>query len=78
MNTTKLEKEIYFNCNVLIKGKDTITAITLDEELDPIELIFNYDECVEINTADLEYIVFSKRHLKNIIKLIEQSEHFGH
>ena len=70
----ELEQQLYPNCNKLIQEEDCISAIILDEELDPIELNFNYDGCVEIQTDGLKYITLSVRHLENLILLIKEAD----
>ena len=74
MQITELEKKLYPNCYELNREEEFISTTILDEELDPIKLIFNYDRCVQIETKDLEYIILSVRHLENLISLIKESE----
>lgn len=74
MKISELEKQLYPNCNKLIQEEDCISATILDEELDPIQLNFNYDGCVEIQTDDLSYITLSIRHLENLILLIKKAD----
>lgn len=63
--------------NKLIKDKENnLSASILDAEGDEIECIFNYDECVEINTKELTYITLTIQNLYDLIDLIERSESF--
>jgi hypothetical protein len=74
MNITELEKQTCPQCNQLNQEEGVISSTMLDMELDPIELRFNYDGCVEINSGVLNYITLSVRHLENLILLIKEAD----
>ena len=74
IQVSELEKFLIPNSYELKYDEETIVATILDEELDPIELSFHYDGCVEINTEGMKYITLSVQHLLNLIALINKSE----
>lgn len=57
------------------KGSE-VTAVILDEELDPIPLKFNYDNCVQIDTSELSYLTLNHDNLKTLSKLITEAENY--
>jgi hypothetical protein len=73
-----LEKAIFKDANKLIIGEDEeVTAIIIDDELDPIVCRFNYDGCVELDTTDYTYLSLSFENLKMLQKLLLKAEkHF--
>ena len=74
MKVTDLEKQLVPDSYRLKYEDDTLVSTILDEELDPIELSFHNDGCVEINTMDLSYVTLSVEHLLNLIELINEAE----
>ena len=60
--------------NKIVLNKGIITAKIVDIELDPIDLIFNNDGCVEIDTKEYTYLMLSIENLVVMIDLIKSSE----
>ena len=69
-----LEKLFFPESNKLIIEREQITAVIVDEELDPIDCIFNNDNCVELDTKDYTYLTLSRENLEQLINLIDASE----
>ena len=64
------------NAYKLKKGKDGILkSIIVDEEIDPFNVKFIGDECIEIDTDEMAYITLSINNLYQIIDLIEAAEY---
>lgn len=63
------------NGKLIIKDGYASTTI-LDEELDPIHCGFNGDDCVNINTDELSYLVLSKSNLSTLLDLIDQADEY--
>ena len=60
----------------LKKQKDgTFTSVIVDEEIDPFNVKFIGDECIEIDTGEMAYITLSINNLYQIIDLIEAAEY---
>jgi hypothetical protein len=59
--------------NELMLTEEGITTRIVDAELDIIDCIFNYDDCVQLNTEGYSYITLSKKNLSTLIKLINAS-----
>ena len=60
----------------LKKQKDgTFTSVIVDEEIDPFNVKFIGDECIEIDTDEMAYITLSINNLYQIIDLIEAAEY---
>lgn len=75
MEILDLEKSILSDCYELKTDNDgNITSTIIDMELDPIQVSFHNDGCVDINTNDLKYIILSERHLKNLIDMIRKAD----
>ena len=74
IKVSELEKKLIPNSYELFYEEETLKAIILDEELDPIKTSFNYDGCVQIDTEGMKYITLSVQHLLNLIALINKSE----
>ena len=49
-------------------------SIIVDEELDPFEVHFNGDGCMEINTEGMTYIALSIDTLHDMLYLLEEAE----
>jgi hypothetical protein len=49
-------------------------SIIVDEELDPFEVHFNGDGCMEINTEGMTYITLSIDTLHDMLYLLEEAE----
>ena len=61
----------------VLKTKDeVVTAKILDIELDPLELTFNNDECVQINTQGYSYITLSYSNLDQLQRLIDEAQEY--
>lgn len=71
-----IEKALYPQANELVITEDSVSALILDEELDPINCSFNNDGCVELDISDYSYLTLSVSNLKRLIELIEQSESY--
>lgn len=69
-----IEKYLNPNDSELIISDGLASASMMDMELDPMELEFNCDGCVQINTDDYAYITLHPSHLYKLIRLIEQSD----
>jgi len=71
-----IEDELLPNNGQLIVDEENqnFTSVILDEEFDFVECTFNDDGCVQINTDGLTHIILSIKSLKNLIKLIKDSE----
>lgn len=52
----------------------TLVANILDGETDTIKCKFNYDDCVELNTARYKHITLSRENLVQLIGLIDKAE----
>jgi hypothetical protein len=77
MKVLDLEKRLLQDCFELKIDNDddnNISSTIIDEELDPINVSFHYDGCVNINTEGLEYIILSERHLMNLIEMIKKAD----
>jgi hypothetical protein len=49
-------------------------SIIVDEELDPFEVHFNGDGCMEINTEGMSYIALSVDTLYEMIEILQEAE----
>ena len=77
MKPIKIEDHLFdFKTDELIIDGENVTANIVDAEIDPIQCTFNNDSCVQLNTADLTYIILTKENLMTLIDLIEQSEDY--
>jgi hypothetical protein len=70
---TEINKLIFTECKKFI-GEINVTAVIIDEELDPIECSFHYDGCVNINTEGLTYAILSIENLRTLIRLTNKAE----
>lgn len=70
---TKLHKDIIFN-KLLMDEDGGLTANIIDEEGDPLECTFNHDNCVQIDTEKLGYIVLHNTTLEILSNLISDAE----
>ena len=68
-------EDIFFpDKNILTKNKNgTYCSLIVDAELDPLSLEFNYDDCVVIDTTDLNHICLTQQNFKEMIILINKS-----
>jgi len=62
------------NNKLIIDSEGTAKALIVDEELDPIECVFNNDNCVQLNTEGYSYLTLSVDNLQQLIKLITKAE----
>lgn len=69
-----LEKIFFPESNKLIIEREQITAVIVDEELDPIDCSFNNDNCVNLDTEGYTYLTLSRENLEQLINLIDASE----
>jgi hypothetical protein len=74
MEITELEKFLVNDSYEFKRKGGVLYATILDEELDPIEVCFNNDECALINTAELNFIALSAKQLKNLTLLIKKAK----
>lgn len=65
--------ELYPNKGKLQVENEVIKSQIIDAELDPIDLVFNNDNCVAIDTSKLSYISLSIENLVELSKLIKES-----
>jgi len=70
MKTEQLEKFLIKDCYELRLEDGLLYSTIFDEELDPIEVLFDSEGCIEINTENLKYITLSTTQLKKLITLI--------
>jgi hypothetical protein len=70
----EIEKILNKKNGKLIKNGISVTATLFDDELDELELSFDYSQSVNINTENLTYITLSIQNLYDMIGLIEKSE----
>tara|TARA_R110000772_G_C13300618_1_gene438902 strand:+ start:2988 stop:3254 length:267 start_codon:yes stop_codon:yes gene_type:complete len=69
-----IEKLLHPEAGVLNKSEESVTAVILDADLDVIELSFDYSQSVTIKTDGLQYICLSYENLKQLKKLLDESE----
>jgi hypothetical protein len=74
MKTEQLEKFLIKDCYELRLEDGLLYSTIFDEELDPIEVLFDREGCIEINTENLKYITLSTTQLKKLITLIKKAE----
>jgi hypothetical protein len=75
MKVLDLEKKLSPDCFKLkIDSEGYISSTIIDVELDPIQVSFGNDDCVDINTDGLSYIILSERHLMNLIDMIRKAK----
>lgn len=76
MSTENKADMLYPKANKLQTNGSEVTAVILDEELDPIHCKFNYDDCVEIDSSELTYISLSQDNLQTLSRLIKEAEEY--
>jgi hypothetical protein len=59
---------------LIVNEDGSITTTILDQELDTIEVKFNGDSGVEINTEDYSYINLSKYTLIKLYEMVDKAE----
>ena len=69
-----IEKKLNPKNGKLIKNKNGVTATLFDNELDELELFFDYSMSVTINTENFNTINLSYSNLYDMIELIDKSE----
>jgi hypothetical protein len=74
MKIKKIEKSLFKDCYELKREDGILCSTILDEELDPVDLCFNNDGCVQIKTEGLGFLTLSVRQLKNLALLIKMAE----
>jgi hypothetical protein len=71
----KITNVLVPNAYKIKKDKNgNLTSVIVDEELDPFNVEFTGDDCVQIETEGTAYIILSKDSLNKIIDLIEKAE----
>ena len=74
MKNKKIEDVLFPDNNTLAKKDDgTYCSMIVDAEIDPVFLEFHNDDCVYVNTKDLEWIYFTKENLMQMRKLINKT-----
>jgi hypothetical protein len=68
-----IEEDMFPGNGKIVINNGEVTALILDEEIDPIECLFNNDDCVQLNTKDYEYITLSVDNLEDLIRLIGEA-----
>jgi hypothetical protein len=71
-----IEKILNKKNGKLITNGISVTATLFDDELDELELSFDYSQSVNIDTEKLTYITLSIKNLHDMIDLIEKSERY--
>ena len=68
-------EDVFFpDNNILTKNKNgAYCSIIVDAELDPLSLEFNGDDCVVIDTTDLNHIYLTQQNFKEMTILIDKS-----
>ena len=74
VNNINIEKLLYPEVGVLNTSEDSTTAVILDADLDVVELSFDYSQSVTIKTDGLKYICLTYENLKQLKKLLDESE----
>ena len=74
INNINIEKLLHPEAGVLNKLEESVTAVILDADLDAVELSFDYSQSVTIKTDGLKYICLSYENLKQLKKLLDESE----
>jgi hypothetical protein len=75
MKVLDLEKKLSPDCYQLkTDSEGNISSTIIDVELDPIQVSFGNDDCVDINTDGLSYIILSERHLMNLVEMIRNAQ----
>jgi hypothetical protein len=74
VNNINIEKLLYPEVGILNKSEDYTTAVILDADLDVVELSFDYSQSVTIKTDGLKYICLTYENLKQLKKLLDESE----
>lgn len=70
-----IENVLFPNNGILEKDKNgTLTAVIVDDELDPVNCTFNNDGCIELNTKGYNTLSLSIDTLYQMIDLIEEAE----
>jgi hypothetical protein len=69
-----IEKKLNPKNGKLIKKNNCVTATLFDNELDELQLSFDYSMSVTINTENFNTINLSYSNLFDMIELIEESE----
>lgn len=67
-------KKLFPESGKLVKLNEGYSATIVDAELDPIKCNFLYDECVMVEIEGYEYISLTKQNLKDLLRMIEESE----
>lgn len=69
-----IEKKLNPKNGKLIKNKNGVTATLFDNELNELQLSFDYSMSVTINTENFNTINLSYSNLYDMIELIDKSE----
>lgn len=72
MSKEKTFAELFMPDELELTGnvEDGLKTKFLDEELDPFEVDFNFDDCATINTNGMEYIAISRYTLNKLSYLV--------
>ena len=71
-----IENKLHPNNLKIKKDGDGLKSIIVDVELDAIEVKLTNDDCVQLETDGLTYIMLSTENLNQLKKLIEQAQKF--
>lgn len=69
-----IETILFPDSGVLKENDGLLSCQIIDAELDPLECSFNYDYCVEIKTADYEYITLTLENLALLFNMVSEAE----
>jgi hypothetical protein len=74
--TFDIEKALFPEKDKLVKDEEsgTYEAQIIDGELDPLDCSFMNDNCVDINTEGLSYIILTRENLNTMLRLIDEAE----
>lgn len=70
-----IDKVLFPDSGELYTDKEgTIRARIIDEEIDPIDVRFDYDGCVHIDTKEYTHITLSLDNLSELMGMIIEAE----
>ena len=72
----KVENKLHPNNLKIKKDGDGLKSIIVDVELDAIEVKLTNDDCVQLETDGLTYIMLSTENLNQLKKLIKEAQKF--
>ena len=51
-----------------------VESVIVDQELDPFNVVMGGDNCIQIYSGDMDYIILSIEDLQGLIKLIRKAD----